>query len=102
MRSSQTELVSTEELAKVKEYMVGNMLLELESSDAYANFYGGQAVLRRPLRTPREAEKRVRTVTAEDIQKVAKQVFTTKTLNLALIGPYTKADEKVFAKLLRV
>lgn len=97
-----TELVSREELAKVKEYMVGNMLLELESSDAYANFYGGQAILRRPLRTPKEAEKRVRAVTASDIKKVAQQVFKSATLNLALIGPYIKADEKEFIKLLKV
>ena len=95
-----TEMVSDEELKKVKEYMVGNMLLELESSDAYTYFYGGQAILRRTLRSPKEVEKKIRAVKAEEIRKVAKQVFVPSSLNLALIGPFTQKDEKEFTDLL--
>ena len=44
------ELVSEEELNKVKEYMIGNMKLSLESSDDIANFYGGQELLKHELK----------------------------------------------------
>ena len=82
--------------------MLGNMLLELESSDAYANFYGSQAILRRTLRNPKEVERIVRNVTAKEIQQVAKQIFKDNRLNLAMIGPFTKSEEKAFKKLLHV
>ena len=93
-----TDLVMPAELNKAKEYMVGNMKLELESSDAWTNFYGGQEVLRKKIRTPEEIERRIRKVTAADIQKVAQEIFTDKNLNLALIGPFE--DKALFVSKL--
>jgi predicted Zn-dependent peptidase len=87
-----TELVSNEELVKAKEYLVGNMKLELESSDAWANFYGGQEVMRKKILGPDEIEAKIRKVTAKDIQAVANEIFINKNLNLALIGPFTDSD----------
>ena len=86
--------VGAEELAKAKEYMAGNMKLELESSDAWSNFYGGQEVMRKKIKTPEEVERLIRKVTAKDIQKIAQTIFTDKHLNLALIGPFE--DTKPF------
>ncbi len=80
-------LVSAEELSKVKEHIVGMMYLGLESSDDLAEYYGTQEVMRREMRTPKEREKLIRAVTAEDIRKMAKKIFVEKNLNLALIGP---------------
>lgn len=82
------EPVSKEELAKAKEYIVGNMKLELESSDAWANFFGGQEVLRKKIETPESIEKKIRAVTASQIQALAKELFVDKKLNLALVGPF--------------
>ena len=86
--------VGAEELAKAKEYMAGNMKLELESSDAWSNFYGGQEVMRKKIKTPEDVERLIRKVTAKDIQKIAQTIFTDKHLNLALIGPFE--DTKPF------
>lgn len=80
-------LVSEGELAKVKEHLVGMMYLGLESSDDLAEYYGTQEVLRREIRTPKERERLIRAVTAEDVRKIAKKIFVEKNLNLALIGP---------------
>lgn len=91
-------LVSKEELAKAKEYLVGNMKLELESSDAWANFYGGQAVMRRKIEDPSGIEKKIRKVTAEEVREVARSIFKDKNLNLALIGPFN--DKKAFSSKL--
>ena len=93
-----TELVSKEELAKVKEYLAGNQKLELESSDAWASYFGGQEVMRKKLKSPEEAEALIRKVTAKQIQEMAKKIFVDKHLNLALIGPFE--DKKEFEKKL--
>ncbi len=85
------ELVQKEELERVKEYLIGNLNLELESSDAFATFYGGQEILHKKIKKPGEIEKEVRKMTSHDIQKIAKEIFINKNLNLALIGPFHKS-----------
>ncbi|TAN36571.1 insulinase family protein [Patescibacteria group bacterium] len=92
-------IVPADELAKVKEHLVGMMYLSLESSDELAEYYGTQEVMRREMRTPKERERLIRAVTGEDVQKMARKIFTEKNLNLALIGP-TK-DEAGLKSLLK-
>ena len=87
------ELVGAEELAKVKEHLVGTMYLGLESSDDLAEYYGMQEILHRDIRMPKEKEKRIRAVTAEDVRTLARKIFIEKNLNLALIGPFKEGDE---------
>lgn len=88
------EPVSREELEKVKECLAGNMKLELESSDAWTSYFGGQEILRKKIKTPEEAEAEIRKVTAKAVQNLAKELFQNKGLSLALIGPFK--DEKEF------
>ncbi|MFA6325246.1 MAG: pitrilysin family protein [Candidatus Paceibacterota bacterium] len=94
-----TELVSDEELNKVKECLIGNMKLSLESSDDIANFYGGQELLKREIKSAEEKAIEVRKVTAKDIQVMAKDIFQDKKLNLALIGPFK--DKAKFLNILK-
>ena len=95
-----TVLVTRDELAKVKEYLIGNMKLELESSDAWATFYGGQEVLREKILSPEDVEAQIRKVTVAQIQKVAQDIFTNAKLNLALVGPFE--SPAVFESVLKV
>lgn len=90
------EGVSEEELTKAKEYLVGNMFLELESSDAWANFYGAQEIYRKKIEGPKDIEQKIRKVKTQDIKKLAEEIFIDKHLNLAIIGPYQ--NEAVFKK----
>jgi predicted Zn-dependent peptidase len=94
------EKVSKEELDKVKEYLIGNMKLSLESSDDIANFYGGDEILKREIKTPDQKAAAIRKVTASDVQVLAREIFKEKNLNLALIGP--SKNKKAFLKLLKV
>jgi predicted Zn-dependent peptidase len=94
------EMVSEEELSKVKEYLIGNMKLSLESSDDIANFYGGEEILKREIKTPGQKAKEIRKVTRGQIQKLAADIFKINKLNLALIGPFK--DRKPFIKLLKL
>ncbi len=93
------EKVSEEELNKVKECLIGNMKLSLESSDDIANFYGGQELLKKEIKSSEEKAKELRKVTAKEIQKVANEIFQNNKLNLAIIGPF-KEKEK-FKKILK-
>ena len=81
-----TEPVPEAELKKAKDYLSGTTMLELETSDARAEYAGGEEVLRRTIETPEEHLARIRAVTAADVQKLANEVFVDPGLNLALIG----------------
>ena len=83
-----TELVSDEELAKVKSFLIGNMKLSLESTDDIASFYGSQELMRGEVKTLDEKIQNINRVTSKDIKKVANQIFVDTHLNLALIGPF--------------
>jgi predicted Zn-dependent peptidase len=88
-----TELVSDEELKKTQEYLIGTMFLGLESSDAVAEFYGHQEMMRRELRTPQDVVKEIKSVTAKDIQAIARKLFVNKHLNLAAVGPIPNKEK---------
>ncbi|OGZ08443.1 MAG: hypothetical protein A3C93_01505 [Candidatus Lloydbacteria bacterium RIFCSPHIGHO2_02_FULL_54_17] len=92
-------MVGDEELKKVKDMLAGRLVLGLESSDEISEFYGFQEIIRKKLLTPEEVIARMRAVTAEDIMRVARVIFVTKHLNLAMIGP--AKDEKRFRALLK-
>jgi len=95
-----TELVSEEELNRVKEYIAGRMVLGLESSDELAEYYGFQEILRRENKTPEEVLKEIRAVTPADLRALARKIFVPAHLNLALVGPYKESTE--FEKILSV
>ncbi len=94
------EKVSERDLKKAKEHFIGDLFLSLEGTDDIAGFYAGQELLGLgTLKTPEEAAKRINAVTAAEIQAVAKQVFTRRGLNLAVIGPFKKRS---FLDILKV
>ena len=91
--------VTEEELNKVKECLIGNMKLSLESSDDIANFYGGQELLKKEKKSAEEKAKEIRKVTASQIQSLARDIFQNNKLNLALIGPFK--EKAKFVKILK-
>ncbi len=91
--------ITPQELKKAKDYIKGNTVLGLESSDAVASFVGGQEILTNRILTPEEKFAKIEAVTLDDVYKVAKDIFKPEKLNLALIGPFK--DKKKFDKLLK-
>ena len=74
------------------------MKLELESSDAWASYFGGQEVLHKKIELPEDVEKKIRKVTPAQVQALAKEIFVDRSLNLAIIGPFS--DETEFSSKL--
>ncbi len=88
LRRLKDEPVPEAELKKAKDYMAGTTLLELETSDARAEFSGLQQALKGKVEPPEEIIAKVQKVTAEDIQKLARQIFVNDRLNMALVGRF--------------
>ena len=98
-RKLKTQKISKEELNKVKEFLIGNMKLSLESSDDIAGFYGLQELLKREVKKSEEKADEIRKVTANQIKLLANNIFRNNKLNLALIGPFK--DKSKFSKILK-
>ena len=94
------EKISNEELKKAKDNIKGNTLLEMESSDAWASYFGFQEILTNKIISLEEKLKEIDKVTVNDIQKLARDIFQPNKLNLALIGPFKRKEK--FEKLLRI
>ena len=92
--------VGQKELRKAKDYIKGRSILNMESSDDRAPFYGFQELLENKILTLDEKFAKIEAVTANDIQRVAQDIFRPEKLNLALIGPFK--DKSKFEKLLKI
>lgn len=97
-RKLKTELVSDQEILRVKDNIVGNILISLETSQQLASYFGGDEVLGQPLSTPEEETLRYQAVTSQDVLRVAKDLFVPNKANLAMVGPI--ADSGDFEKAL--
>jgi predicted Zn-dependent peptidase len=93
------EKVSEDELEKVKECLIGNMKLSLESTDDIASFYGGQELLKKEIKSAEEKAQEIRKVNAQQVLNLAQEILKEEKLNLALIGPFK--DKKDFLKILK-
>lgn len=76
------------------------MVLTLEDSYNVASWYGMRELLEDKITTPDEVLKEIDRVTTEDVQRVAKDIFRTGKLNLAVVGPFRNGNE--FSKLLTI
>ncbi len=92
--------ITEEELQRAKDNISGSMALGLEHSDAVANTYAGPILFENKVLTPEEELGKIKKVTLEEVQRVAKEVFEDEKLNLALIGPFK--DEEPFLKILKL
>lgn len=92
--------VSAAELAKAKSYIKGTMTLALETSDAVAQHATTSLLTFNRIRTLEEVIKHIDKVTAGDVQRVARDIFRTESLNLAIIGPHLHKEP--LARLLQL
>lgn len=88
-----TEFVSPDELKKVRDYLAGTLQLGLETSEARAEFAAFQYLLKNSFQTPEEIKEALEKVTPQMIQDVAKDIFVTKHLNLAIVGNVTEPEK---------
>jgi len=93
-----SENVPLKEMQKVKDNLIGRLIMGLETSDELASFYGGQEILARSFIGTAKLIDEIKAVTSEDIRGFAQEFFINSGLNLAIIGPYK--DGEPFRKIL--
>ncbi len=92
------QIVPQVELHKAKEYLKGHMLLSMEDTYSNAQWFARQEVLDMPVLTVDQVVERLDAVSAEDVQRVALQLFTSEQLRLAALGPF-KDDDRLSSML---
>jgi predicted Zn-dependent peptidase len=98
LRTIADEAVPEDELEKAKSFAKGRFVLQLETSQGLIMFGLRREVLESRTPDPEEILAELGKVTAEDVQRVARDVIEARGLNLAVIGPFEDAAR--FEKLL--
>jgi predicted Zn-dependent peptidase len=81
------EPVNAAELTKAKEFYKGRLLLQMESTNSVATWYGGQEALTGRIQDVEETVAEIDAVTAEDLTRIARGLFG-QAMQLAVIGPF--------------
>lgn len=95
-RKIATEKVGKDELRKAKEYIKGGLAMGLEGSDEVVEYLVSQEILKSEIVLPKDKVRAIERVTADDVLRVAQDIFRNDRLNLAIVGPQ---DAKKKAKL---
>jgi len=91
--------INADELKKAKDCLKGRMLLNLETSSQWANFFASQELLKEDILNLKDIFAKIDKITVDDIKRTANDIFVNNKLNLALIGPFK--DIGKFEKILR-
>ncbi|MDP2693072.1 MAG: pitrilysin family protein [bacterium] len=86
--------VTTQELRDAKTHFRGKLSLGMENSSAVASFYARQALFADKIKSPAERLAEAEAVTKSEIQKLARKVYNTKKMRVAIIGDVKKEDIK--------
>jgi len=78
----------------------GRLLLSMENSRNVAGWYGAQEVLTRRIITIDAVTRIIEKISADDLKRVARSLFLTERLNLAVVGPVEKPES--LAEILRL
>jgi len=92
--------VSEQELIKAREMAKGRLLLRLEDSRSVAGWLGGQEVLTGNILNINQVVSIIDAITADEIRKLAQELFTDSQLRLAVVGPV--AEDETLVDLLKL
>lgn len=100
LKKIRTEGVSEEELVRAKEYMKGKMAMGLEGSDSVVEFLVQQETTRREIVLPEERRIHIDAVDAQEIKRVANEIFRSERMNLTVLGPHTERARGRWQKIM--
>lgn len=95
------DLVNPLELTKAKNQIRGRLEMGLESNTSVAERLGTQMILLDKTRSIEETMEEIDAVTAEDVQRVAKEMLDPANLRMGIIAPDTKPAKKRFEQLVK-
>ena len=84
--------VPESELTKAKELAKGRLMLRMEDTRSVSGWMGGQELLTGRILTVDEVVSIIDAITIPDLGRVARELFTTDKLNLAIVGPFPDTE----------
>ena len=87
------EEVTEKESGKAIKMAKGRLILSMENSRNVAEWYGIQEAVTGKILTVSDVTRAIEAITVDDLKRVARDIFTSPKLNLALVGPVKKADK---------
>lgn len=90
------EPVDAGTLRSAKEFIKGRLLLGMEDTMAVSGWFGRQEALSGELLTVEQILVQVEQVGAQDLQRIARQLFQAGCARLAVVGPHKRRDEARF------
>lgn len=93
--------VTSQELKRAKDHLIGGTLLERETSSDIAFILGSDMATRGEVTPLSKEVKIIKSISSGDIKKIATEFFAPEKLRLAMIGPWNKKDEARFVKLIK-
>ena len=102
LKKIKKDTIDTDELNRAKEFYKGQFLLTLEDTMHRMIWIGEKIMSGEPVNGQKEILLHIDEVTQEEIKALAGEIFDSKLVNLALIGPVKKNDESEIRELLKV
>ena len=87
LASLRDTVVEADELVKAKAYLSGGLELRMEETRHLAAWIGGQEALHERVLTLDEALAEIARVTADDLARLARQLFRDEALRMAVVAP---------------
>lgn len=94
-----TELLPEDKVEKAKEFLKGITLYSLDGVQKIAAWYTSKLAVNKARMNPEKNLEEISKVTAEDIRKVANDIFKKENETLLVLGPFK--DQEKFAKILQ-
>ena len=91
MRRLVAQPLSKVELRRAQDYLIGQMELQLESTENQMNWVGESLFGHGKIVPPAEARDRIAAVTASEVRAVARDFFRPERLTLALVSTLEKS-----------
>ncbi|HUI68306.1 MAG TPA: pitrilysin family protein [Nitrospirota bacterium] len=92
LKKIKDEGITPAEEMRVKNQIKGNLVLSLESSNSHMSRLARQEIYFGKYISIDDIIRGVEKVTAEQVQRLAQQLFTRDNLSLAILGPLSRAD----------
>ncbi len=102
LRKVASQLVSTDELDRAKEFYLGQLELSLENTMNRMLWVGENILTLDKYQRYEAVRARIQKVTPDDLQQVARELFKPQALHLAAVGPKALDLEKDFHHFLSI
>jgi len=98
LKKIKTELVTTSEFKRAKEFFIGQLMLALEDTLDHMLWIGEATTCLDQVYSLKEVIEEISSIKRQDLKKVAGEIFKNEKLNASLIGPL-KAEEEIYKQL---